>query len=151
MGAFTRTEILIVVRGHSQDTTLFIEVGPTGQLQRILSEVAGLVSYCIFQRIQVHNPVWHVDPNLDVVTADQEWRLWAWESQPFTRLQWDPREWQWRDPFAGAESPILFFRYSARLGRHILLARRQATPTTTEHWRREDLSHNNLTQFWCRL
>ena len=52
MGAFTRiAEMLIAVIGCSQETTLFFEVGPGGQLQRVQLE-AGLVSYCIFQQGQ---------------------------------------------------------------------------------------------------
>ena len=138
MGAFTRTaEILIAVRGCSQETTLFFGAGPGGQLQRVQSE-AGLVSYCIFQRVRIlgaHGRVWHVDPNPDVVASSPEWRLWAWESRPLARLQWDPGEWHWRDPFAAVGSPpIPFFRYLAQLGRHILLAGRQATPAAAaEH------------------
>ena len=127
MGAFTRTKILIAVRGCSQEMTLFFEVGLGGQLQRVESK-ASLVSYCAFQRVQVlgaHGQVWHVDPSPDVVATILGWRLWAWESRPMFCLQWDPREWQWRDPFAAADSPLIpFFWYSARLGRHILLAGR---------------------------
>ena len=95
MGAFTRTEVLIAVRGCSQETTLYFEVGPGGQLQRVESE-AGLISYCVFQRVRVlgaHGRVWHVDPSPDVV-ASPGWRLWAWESRSMVRLQWDPGEWQ---------------------------------------------------------
>ena len=133
---------------------MFFEVGPSGQLQRVESE-AGLVSYCIIQRVWVlgaHGRVWHVDPSPDVVATIPGWRLWAWESRPMVRLQWDPGEWQWRDPFAAADSPLIpFFRYSARLGRHILLAGRQATPAAAEHWRREVLPPEFLVQFWRRL
>ena len=35
MGAFTRTEVLIAVRGCGGDTTLFFEVEAAGRLQRV--------------------------------------------------------------------------------------------------------------------
>ena len=52
MGAFTRTEIFIAVRGCTSTTSLFFEVGNVGRLQRVTSEDS-IVSSCIFQRIRV--------------------------------------------------------------------------------------------------
>ena len=136
---FTRTEILIVVRGCTSTTSLFFEVGDAGRLQRVTSEDS-MVSSCIFQRIRVigiQDRQWLIDLDPDTVIRDHEWRLWAWGSRPLARLQWDPGEWQWRDPFAGADRPpIPFFQYTARLGRHILIAWRQGVPAAAEHWRR---------------
>ena len=91
-------------------------------------------------------------PDPDSITEDSEWRLWAWESRPLARLQWDPREWHWRDPFTAADRPpVPFFQYSARLGRHILLAQRQVEPAAAEHWRRQGLTADFLTAFWQRI
>ena len=47
--------------------------------------------------------------------------------------------------------PTPFFQYSARLGRYILLAQRQASPVAAEHWRRQGISAEFLTAFWQRL
>ena len=142
MGAFTRFEILIAVRGCTEHTVLFFEVGDRGRLYRVSSE-ATVVAECVFQRIRIVgmcDRTWHVDPDPDSITEDPEWRLWAWESRPLARLQWDPGEWQWRDPLVAADRPPTpFFQYSARLGRHILLAQRQTEPAAAEHWRRQGL------------
>ena len=127
MGAFTRTEILIAVRGCTSTTSLFFEVGDAGCLQRVTSEDS-MVSSCIFQRIRVigiRDRRWLIDPDPDTITRDYEWRLWAWGSRPLAQLQWDPGAWQWRNPFAGADRPPTpFFQYTAWLGRHILMAQR---------------------------
>lgn len=134
MGAFTFLEVLIVVRGCTEHSTLVFEVGEGGRLHRVNTETS-LVADCVFQRIRIMGAcgrTWHIDPDPDSITDDAEWRLWAWESCPLARLQWDPGEWLWRDPFAAADFP--FFQYSARLGRHILLAQRQAAPAAAD-WR----------------
>ena len=147
MGAFTRTEVLIAVRGCTSTTSLFFEVGIAGHLQRVTSEDS-IVTSCIFQRIRVIGIRDLIDPDPDIVTRDQEWRLWAWGSRPLAHLQWDPGEWQWRDPFAGVDRPpITFFQYTARLGRHILMAQRQGVLAAAEHWRRQGISCQFLTEF----
>ena len=154
MGAFTRFEVLLAVRGCSEDCQLFFEIGACGRMQRVMQETE-LVLQCTFQRVRVIGHLdrqWHVDPDPDDVQSDPSWRLWAWEQRPLARLQWDPGEWQWRDPFASPDSPAIpFFQYTARLGRHILTARRGATPAAAEHWRRQGLSALFLTDFWQRL
>ena len=154
MGAFTRTEVLIGVRGCSPTTMLFFEVEAAGRLRRVPEE-ADIISSCTFQRIRVvgtRDRRWQVDPDPAGISGEGEWRLWAWDSRPLARLQWDPGEWQWRDPFASPESPpVPFFQFSARLGRHILLSRRQAVPASAEHWRRQGLSPAFLEGFWRRI
>ena len=52
MGAFTRLEVLLVVRGCSEDGQLFFEIGACGRMQRVLQETE-LISQCTFQRIRV--------------------------------------------------------------------------------------------------
>ena len=136
MGAFTRFEVLLAVRGCSEDCQLFFEIGACGRMQRVMQETE-LVLQCTFQRVRVVEHLdrqWHVDPDPDDVQSDPNWRLWAWEQRPLARLQWDPGEWQWRDPFASLDSPAIpFFQYTARLGRHILTGRRGAIPAAAEH------------------
>ena len=154
MGAFSRLDILITVRGCAGDRVLFFEVEDGGRLHRVRQETP-LVAHCTFQRIRVigcRDRAWHIDPDPEEIVGDPSWRLWAWERRPLERLQWDPGEWQWRDPFASSGSPdIPFFQYTARLGRHILTARQGATPAAAEHWRRQGLTTVFLTDFWMRL
>lgn len=38
MGAFTRLEVLLAVRGCSEDCQLFFEIGTCGRMQRVLQE-----------------------------------------------------------------------------------------------------------------
>ena len=125
-----------------------------GRLHRVRTK-SELVATCTFQRIRIVGAcgrTWHVDPDSDSISDDLEWRLWAWESRPLARVQWDPGERQWCDPFATVGSPPTpFFQYSARLGRHILVAQRQATPAAAEHWRRRGITSEFLASFWKRL
>ena len=110
---------------------------------------------CCFQRIRVVGSLgkqWFVDPDPAGVVGEQAWRLWVWERRPLARLQWDPGEWFWRDPFSSPDSPgTPFFQYTARLGRHIQTARIGGTPAAAEHWRRQGLSGEFLSDFWARL
>ena len=88
MGVFTRTKVLIAVRGCTSTTSLFFEVGILGRLQGVTSEDS-IVTSCIFQRIRVigiRDRQRLIDPDLNIVTRDQEWRLWAWGSKPLARL-----------------------------------------------------------------
>ena len=153
MGAFTQLEVLVAARGCCQDgRCLFFELGAEGRLLRV-SEEAPLVSACIFQRIRVIAAVgrrWVVDPDPELF--GREWRLWAYGARPLARLQWDPGEWFWHDPLRESGSPDLpFFQYTVRLGRRMLLARRQAIPAAAEHWQRQGLTADFLTDFWARL
>ena len=52
IGAFTRLEILIGVRGCTEHSTLFFEVGDGGRLHRVSAE-ATLVAECVFQRVRI--------------------------------------------------------------------------------------------------
>ena len=79
MGTFTRMEILIGVRGCTEHTTLFFEVGDRGRLHKVNAE-ATLVTECVFQRVRivgVRDRSRHIDPDPDSITVDSEWRLWA--------------------------------------------------------------------------
>ena len=64
MGAFTRFEVLIAVRGCTEQTTLFFELGEGGRLHRVCIE-ATLVAECVFQRVRIVGKcdrTWHIDP-----------------------------------------------------------------------------------------
>lgn len=77
MGAFTRFEVLIAVRGCTEQTTLFFEIGEGGRLHRVSIE-ATLVAECVFQRVRIVgicDRTWHIDPDPDSITEDSEWRL----------------------------------------------------------------------------
>ena len=66
---------------------------------------------------------------------------WSGDSGPGSLDPWlpyngNPGGWQWCDPFVAADRPpIPFFQYSARLGRHILIAQRQVELAAAEHMR----------------
>lgn len=66
MGAFTRLEILITVRGCAEDgRCIFFEVQAEGHLVRV-EEESPLVSSCLFQRVRIVAAAsrrWHVDPD----------------------------------------------------------------------------------------
>ena len=153
MGAFSRLEILIGVQGCSGDRVWFFEAGSFGRLQQV-EEESSLILSCGFQRIRVvgfRERQWLVDPDPATAVRGSAWRLWAWEGHPTHRLQWDPGEWRWRDPFAPPRSPeIPFFQYTARLGRRILTARIRKRPAAAEYWQRQGLSESFLTRFWQR-
>ena len=111
MGAFTRTEVLIGVRGCSRITMLFFEVEVAGRLRRVQEEAA-IIGGCTFQRIRVvgaRDRRWQVDPDPDGFSQAGDWRLWAWDLRPLARLQWDPGEWQWRDFLSPSASPLVPF------------------------------------------
>ena len=122
MGAFMQVKILIGARGCTHDMTVIYEVGEAGRLHRVTAE-SEIIFTCTFQRIRVlgtREHTWHIDPDPAEIQSDRDWCLWVWEARPLVRLQWDPREWQWRDPYSLPGSPAIpFFQYSARLGRHI--------------------------------
>ena len=116
MGAFTQTEILIGARGCTQEVTLSYEVGEAGRLIRVTEE-SEIISTCTFQRIRVlgtSERTWHIDLDPAEIQSNRDWCLWVWEARPLIRLQWDPGEWQWRDPYSPPGSPAIpFFQYSA--------------------------------------
>ena len=152
MGAFTPHEILIAVRACTEDDRcLYFEVQSEGRLYRV-EEESPLVADCIFQRVRIvaaASQVWHIDP--DPAQIDTDWRIWAYGARPLARLQWDPGEWTWHDPYEPDAPGSPFFQYTVRVGRHILSARRSATPAAAEHWRLQGLTHEFLADFWTHL
>lgn len=111
MGAFTRTGALISVRGCTAELSLFFELGDRGRLLQVLVDTKLVASY-MFQRVRVlviSRRQWLVDPLPKTVASGLIWRLWVGDGQPLARLQWDPREWFWRDPYALALNPPMPF------------------------------------------
>ena len=74
MGAFTRLEVLIVVRGTSETTgCVCFEVAEDGRLQSVTVE-AEIVRECCFRRIQVVGSLgkqWFVDPDPAAIVGEQ--------------------------------------------------------------------------------
>ena len=108
MGAFAGHEVLIAVRGTSEAIgCLCFDVAEDGRLRRVTAE-GEVVAQCCFQRIQIIGSLgrqWMIDPDPAAIEGESGWRLWVWGRRPLARLQWDPGEWFWRDPFSPSDSP----------------------------------------------
>lgn len=132
-----------------------LDVGEGGQvLQRAQLELDEFPG-CTLQRVRVVGfflRQWHVDPSPATIGDDFSWRLWAGDNRPLLRLQWDPGEWFWWDPYAAVDSPgTPFFQYTARLGRRIQRHWIDGTPAAAKHWWRQGISPAFLRVFWQRL
>ena len=108
MGAFTRHEVLIAVRGTLEVMgCLCFDVAEDGRIWRVIAEVE-IVTQCCFQRIRIIGSLgrqWLIDPDPAAIEGEPGWRLWVWGRRPIAKLQWDPREWFWQDPFSPPDSP----------------------------------------------
>ena len=57
-------------------------------------------------------PKWIVDPG---------WHICTHENAFLRKVNWNPLQWTWCDPYAGQGSkPIPFFQFTTRLGCHII-------------------------------
>ena len=93
---------------------------------------------------------WSIDPSPEKVTGF--WKLWAYGNMPLVRLQWDPGEFMWKDPFKPSESSLIpFFKYTVKLGRRILASLKQVTPASATFWSQQGISTDFLKQFWRSL
>lgn len=71
MGAFTRTGVLISVRGCTAELSLFFELGDRGRMLWVSTETE-LVASCVFQRVRVFGVLgrqWLVDPSPETVAS----------------------------------------------------------------------------------
>lgn len=115
LGTFTWFDVLIAVRGFSQDHLLSFEVEDYSTLQRVQYKTI-LVAQCTFQYIRVEGirgRVWHVDE----IEDDPNKQLQDWEQQPLARLSWNPHKWLCHNL---SPSPtrldIPFFQYTTYMG-----------------------------------
>ena len=87
-----------------------------------------ILEYATFSKIRVlayDGFKWIIDPQVDAVK--EYWKLRVFEKKPLIRLQWDPGEFWWKDPFDRVKKRCSFFQYSVKIGRHILAAQRRTT------------------------
>ena len=152
-GLFTsQGQLLVIINKCPQRGPLQFAVGEDGQLIRSTSEPfeeddnhlhrVRLVAYS--------GTKWLCDPPLEKIEA--HWKIWVQENRPLVRLQWDPGEYYWIDPFKQeSEGKIPFFQYTVKLGRHILAGSKVACPAASCFWEQNGISTCFLEKFWKRL
>jgi hypothetical protein len=117
------------------------------------------VHFLLYNKFYYYN-----SPRLGMVTSKNPWLYKEWcidpspekisdGNKPLVRLQWDPSEFMWTDPFKSLEGPLTpFFKYIVKLGRRILAAsQKQVTLVSVAFWRQQSISNNFLNQFWINL
>ena len=68
------------------------------------------------------------------------------------RLQWDPGEYGWLDPFKNdSVGKIPFFQYSVKLGRRILAPARRSPLAASKFWELNNVLADFLRKFWKQL
>jgi hypothetical protein len=89
---------------------------------------------------------WLIDPLLDKVKA--HWKLWAYETRPLIRLQWDPGEYVWQDYRRGLQvEGQSFFQYTVKLGKNILTNLKNTSPASSTFWYQNSLNTQFLHRF----
>ena len=69
------------------------------------------------------------------------WKLWL-AKRPLFRLDWDPIDCQWTDPYTG--NKFNFFQYSVQLGRHVLSDTHDVVPAASQYWNQQGITPNSL-------
>ena len=69
---------------------------------------------------------------------------------PLVRLQWDPGDYGWRDPYL-PNKEFSFFQYTAKLGRHILMASKRNAISAQGYWRSQGLEQDFISAFWKKF
>ena len=151
-GAFTRLQVLVGVRGHlSCGRCQDYEVEEDGSISSATIQTE-ILQYATFSKIRVlayDGSKWLIDPQVEAVK--EHWKLRVFEKKPLIRLQWDPGEFWWKDPFDRMEKRYGFFQYSVKMGRHILAAQRRTTPRASQFWNHQGITSEFLTKFWGTL
>ena len=133
VGVFSRLEVLLAVKGYSDDKTYrFFEVDETNQLSQSPEMVIDY-PYAIEHKIRVigyADRKWYIDPMIEEIRP--HWKLWVLAKKPIFKLDWDPLDYQWADPYMG--NKFNFFQYSVQLGRHVLSDTRDVLPTASQYW-----------------
>mgnify|MGYP000409128984 CR=1 FL=1 len=65
---------------------------------------------------------WVTNPNPNMFKPD--WKLWVYGKCPIARLRWDPIDYVWKDPYVPSSECTSFFQYSVKLGRHIMMGKK---------------------------
>ena len=77
------------------------------------------------------------------------WKLWVLAKRPLFRLDWDPIDYQWTNPYTG--NKFNFFQYSVQFGRHVLSDTRDVVPTESQYWNEQGITPQFLAKFWAIL
>ena len=113
LGMFTDQEKIVGIIGRTttnemryflpNDEGLLREVGSIPEQGRSIKQMGvRIVAYS--------GQHWYVDPLPEKITMS--WKVWVWEAQPIIRLQWDPEEYKWVDPYLQRNTDgISFFSY----------------------------------------
>ena len=151
-GAFTRLQVMVGVRGYFANGSFQDYVlDEDGVISRSLIQ-SEVLQYATFSKIRVlayDGAKWIIDPQLEAIK--EHWKLRIFEKKPLTRLQWDPGEFWWKDPFDHSGKKCGFFQYSVKIGRHILTAQRRTTPGATQFWTQQGITIEFLSKFWVKL
>ena len=71
------------------------------------------------------------------------------EKKPIHNLDWDPADYQWKNPSVGGNGKHLeFFQYLVKLGRNLLLQSKYKCPAAMKHWTANNVHALQLTKFW---
>ena len=147
VGVYSRLEVLLVVKGYSDDKTYrSFEVDEANQLTQS-GEMRIDYPYAMEHKIRVigyADRKWYIDPMIEEIKT--HWKLWVLAKKPVFRLEWDPIDYQWTDPFTG--NKFNFFQYSVQLGRHVLSDTRDVLPVAFQYWNQQGITPQFLANFW---
>ena len=88
-----------------------------------------------------------VDP--DPIKVQLKWHICTHENTWLHKVNWDPLQWAWHDPYAGQGNKVIpFFQFMTRLGRHILTTQTTREPTVAKIWHTYHVPHTIITKFW---
>ena len=150
-GMFSSVQVLLGARAILRDgSVLFFNVLHEGKLERTLRE-DDVLQWASPKRVRVivnMDRQWHIDPSPEEFKP--EWNVWVYKQAPLVRLQWDPGDYSWRDPFI-PEKEHSFFQYTVKLGRHIVMANKEAPPAAARFWASQNIEEQFLGQFWKKL
>ena len=89
---------------------------------------------------------WLLDPQPSIA---QLWDMvWLYARQPVSRLMWDPGGWSWTSPMMDPMQKVLFFQYTVKLGRTLLMSKNIPIPAAQKHWNKWGVSSNHLKAYW---
>ena len=150
IGVFSRLEVLLAVKGYSNDKTYrLFEVDETNQLSQS-GEMVIDYPYAIEHKIRIigyADRKWYIDPMIEEIRT--HWKLWVLAKRPVFRLDWDPIDYHWTDPYTG--NKFNFFQYSVQLGRHVLSDTRDVVPAASQYWNQQGITPQFLAKFWAIL
>ena len=93
---------------------------------------------------------WIID--LDSIKVQSELNVFVHENIWLHKVNWNPLQWTWRDPYAGQGSKAIpFFQFMTRLGRHILIAQTARVTVVAKVWHTYHVPHTIINKFWQKI